>query len=210
MDQFIQLYRGIEKDFDLLVLDTEFSRLPFQTEAMSDWANRVELLSVAIACLDATQSPSCLYAVRNLDRSVTGKCSDFVRQEVLPHLEAASPSIRFNERTSLKRGISSFLAKRKTTAGKPVAIAVDWTGDCLLMKSLFPKGTSFLLLEGLLPVEQAMRTFFTEDYSRHNAYHDALAILKGLSGVIQGLNIDESPSQREHVDTYSNTNLEDS
>lgn len=190
MNPFISLYRGIEKDFDLLVLDTEFSRLPFQTEAMRDWANRVEILSVAIACLDTTQTPTGFYAVRNLNRSVIKKCSGFVRQEVLPHLEAASPSVSFNEPTKLKREIRSFLAKRQATSGKPVAIAVDWRGDHLLMNAMFPEGTSFVLLEGLLPVEQAMQSFFTADYCRHNAYHDALAILTGVSSVIESLNVD--------------------
>lgn len=171
----------IERDFDVLFVDTEFSRLPLPSESVYAWATQAVLLSVGVACLDPSVSTPGLYAVRRpIDRKLRERCSGFVRSDVLPHLDAATPSGQFHTTAELEKLLRIFLSDRRRATGKPPAIAVDWPGDAILLGDVLPPGIEVLLLEGMLSIARAMETFFTGDYQRHNAYHDALALRQGF------------------------------
>lgn len=178
---FLLPHPGIAREFDILFTDTEFSRLPLPTESMFAWAKHSELLSLGITSLEASVTPSGLYAVRLLDKTLRSRCTSFVIDEVLPHLEAVSPTVRFRSPAQLRKPLATFLSDRRRATGKPAAIAVDWAGDAFLLGEALPPDTDVLLLEGMLSIARAMETFFIErHYRRHNAFHDALALRSGF------------------------------
>ncbi|MES0873710.1 hypothetical protein [Sinimarinibacterium thermocellulolyticum] len=177
---FILPHPGIAQEFDVLFADTEFSRLPLPTESVFAWVKQTELLSLGITCLEASVTPSGLYAVRPLDKKLRSRCTTFVIDEVLPHLEAVSPTARFRSSAELRKQLRAFLSDRRRATGKPPAIAVDWAGDAFLLGEALPPDIDVLLLEGMPSITRAMDTFFNEDYRRHNAFHDALALRHGF------------------------------
>lgn len=177
---FLLPYPGIVQEFDVLLVDTEFSRLPLPTESAFAWAQHTELLSLGLTCLEASVTPSGLYAVRPIDKKLRSRCSAFVIDEVLPHLDAATPTARFRSMAELRTQLRGFLSDRRRATGKPPAIGVDWAGDAFLLGDALPPDIDVLLLEGLLSIERAMESFFTDDYRRHNAFHDALALRHGF------------------------------
>lgn len=180
MPSFLTPYPGIDQDYDILILDTEFVRLPLPTEALNEWAERTKTLSVALAALEA-DDPDSFYAVREQDPVLLEICPAFVHREVLPHLEAATPTARYQHETQLQQQLADYLAQRQRRDGKPPVYAVDWPGDAHLLEALLPAEPLALLLDELPEVADAMTQFFsTGDYRRHNALHDALAIRQGL------------------------------
>lgn len=171
---------GIAQEFDILFTDTEFSRLPLPTESVYAWAHQTELLSLGITSLESSLLPSNLYAVRTVTKQLRNRCSAFVRDKVLPHLEVVAPTDRFRSQPELRKPLRGFLSERRRATGKPPAIAVDWVGDAILLAEVLPPDTDVLILEGLLCIDRAKQTFFTEDHHRHNAFHDALSIRHGF------------------------------
>jgi hypothetical protein len=177
---FLLADHGTARTFDILFVDTEFSRLPLPKESIFTWSENAELLSLGIASLESSLAPSSLYAVRPVDEKLRSRCTAFVVNEVLPHLDAVTPAASFRSMVELRTLLRGFLSARRRATGKPPAIAVDWPGDVYLLGDALPPDIDVLLLEGLLSIERAKESFFTEDYRRHNALHDAMALRHGF------------------------------
>lgn len=171
---------GIEKAYDILVVDTEFTRLPFPKEAVWSWAKSARLLSVALVPLEDAPDPAHLYRFRKPERALLVLCHPFVVEQVVPLLEVAGEGRPFKDEKSLADDLRAYLAARKRLTHKEPALAVDWIGDAYLLASLFPTEPEWLLLDQLPEVDRALTEAFPSHYARHNAYHDAMAIRDGL------------------------------
>lgn len=171
---------GLEQEFDVLVVDTEFTRLPFEKEAIWDWAGKVQPLSVAIVAMNSTQEPPLIYAVLPLNPAGLGQRVPFIDEVVLPALEAAEPTHRCRNEAELGVAISEFLGWRRRVSGKPPLLAVDWIGDAYLVSRLIRGAPQWLLLEGVAEISWALGNGFPEGDTRHNALHDAQAIRRGF------------------------------
>lgn len=169
---------ALQQEFDILFVDTEFSRLPLRGEAVWEWSKHVELLSIGITALEAA-SPQGFYAVRKLTQQVRESCTAFVETDVLPYLLAVEPTMQFSDSAALRLALERFLAERHQATGKPPAFAVDWAGDAWLLDGVMPADARWVLLEELPGLTESVDGFFTEEFVRHNAYNDALALRYG-------------------------------
>ena len=168
----------LQREFDILFIDTEFSRLQRRGEGVWAWAQDADLLSVGISALGAGGPPG-FYAIRELTPDIRGRCSPFVVTEVLPHLHAVEPMLQFSDWTELKAAIGGFLADRYRASGKHPAFAVDWAGDAWLLDPAMPAAAPWILLEDFPGLPEALDGFFNEDFVRHNAFNEALALRHG-------------------------------
>ena len=177
---FVARYPGIQNDFDLVFADTEFSRLPYPTEAMPEWSKRVTLLSVGLTALNSASYPPEFYCHRTLSKKILKECDEFVLSDVVPHLNVVETAIQFSSLSQLKRLMVKFLSNRCGSTGKVPLICVDWPGDATLLSSLSGAASRYMLLEDMPEIDAAMRTFFKSGFVRHNALHDAFAIRQGF------------------------------
>ncbi|NGY05621.1 hypothetical protein [Solimonas terrae] len=175
--EFLAPNRDLGRDYDVLFVDTEFSRLPHRHEGIWDWARSVELLSVGITALDSVE-PLVFYATRRLTPQIRRVCSSFVTDEVLLHLDAVASTVRFDAPKGLGEAMTDYLRARSKATGKLPAFAVDWAGDAWLLDPVAPSGTPWILLEDLPGLSTSMDTFFSaqQAVARHNAYSDAQAL----------------------------------
>lgn len=169
---------ALQQEFDILFVDTEFSRLPLRGEAVWEWAKHVELLSIGISALEAVDPPG-FYAVRELTPQVLERCTAFVEADVLPYLQAVEPMMQFVDSPVLRVALERFLAERHQVTGKPPAFAVDWAGEAWLLDAVMSADSRWVLLEDLPGLTEAVDGFFNEDFVRHNAYNDAVALRHG-------------------------------
>lgn len=169
--------------YDILCVDTEFTRLPYPKEAVWNWAEQARVLSIGVAALDQRVVPATFYGVRNIDPSLTTLCTPFVLEEVLPALDAApADSVAATDR-DLAVSLQRFLRSRAAASGKSPLLAVDWLGDAYLIEALAGQHHEWLLLEGMAPIAAALGAAFPATSVRHNALHDAQAIRAALIDV---------------------------
>lgn len=177
-------YRGwaptLLEGFDVLCLDTEFTRLPFAKEAIWSWAEQAKALSIGVAAADNQIEPSGFYAVRRIDAALRRNCTPFVVDEVLPKLHVEAPDVEVVTDRSLADALAAYLDRRGAESGKPQLLAVDWIGDAYLIEAISDARFDWLLLEDVEAVKQALEEQFPQHRSRHNAFHDAQAMRDAL------------------------------
>lgn len=169
--------------FDVLCLDTEFTRLPFAKEAIWNWAGQAKALSIGIAAAASQDERSDFYAVRRMDAVLRQHCTPFVLDEVLPKLKAAVPLVEAATEQDLAGALTGYLDRRGAETGRPQLLAVDWIGDAYLVEALSGTRFDWLLLEDVAAVQQALGEQFPLQLSRHNALHDAQAMRGGLEQI---------------------------
>ena len=165
---------GVIDDYDVLVVDTEFSRLPLPSESLEDWSGRCVLLSVGICPLSDSGGEATFYARRRLQQTELNKCSDFVVREVLPHLQAAEADIEFRGSAELRQELARWLSERRRLTAKMPAFAADWAGERFLLRSLLPGNTPWVILSLLPDLDVSMSAPRHQNLKRHNALHDAM------------------------------------
>lgn len=181
---FRRLEPGLSERFDILCLDTEFTRLPHPKEAIWNWAEQVRVVSIGVAALDQRVLPATFYGLRKIDRSLRALCTPFVSQEVLPALDAAPADSVAATEDDLVASLQRFLHSRATASGKSPMLAVDWLGDAYLIEALARQHHEWLLLEGVASIAAALGASFPATSVRHNALHDAQAIRAALVDVL--------------------------
>lgn len=174
-------YAGMQNEFDILCVDTEFSDLPFPKEDIFGWRERAEVLSIGIQALNTTIKPESFYAIRKMNVDVLNKCSKFVRENVIPYINLAESNSTYTSVKDLKNVVAELIELRNAQCNKPIAIASDWIGDSLLLSPLFPEGTIYFDLERLPQIQSTMSEAFGDGLVRHNASHDALVLSAGLA-----------------------------
>lgn len=177
---FIRLATDLRERYDILCVDTEFTRLPNPKEAVWSWAAQAKMLSIGVAALDDCAVPASFYGVRKISRSVRSLCTDFVVDEVLPALAAAPADIEGRTDRDLAASLDEFLRRRVAVSGKPPLLAIDWLGDAYLIEALTGREHEWLLLDGVVPVALALGERFPASSVRHNALHDAWAVRSAL------------------------------
>lgn len=157
-----------------VVVDTEFSRLPYEGESVSEWSASVELLSIGATRLVPVGAGD-FYGVVDHGTAGPWSCSEFTRSHVLPHLLAgcspgAEPTARLAHRFTRWLGLDE----------GPVALIVDHAFDVYLVSRLFS------------PLAQATIVLVSELHGlpdeywrqprrrRHHALHDAQATADAL------------------------------
>lgn len=166
--------------YDILCVDTEFTRLPHPKEAVWSWAEQARVLSIGVSALDDRLLPATFYAVRNVDRLLRSLCTPFVVNEVLPALAAAAADIVACTDGDLVVSLAHFLRRRAAASGKPPLLAVDWLGDAYLVEAFSGTEHQWLLLEDVAQVTRALGEGFPASSIRHNALHDAQAVRAAL------------------------------
>lgn len=174
---------GLSERFDILCLDTEFTRLPKPKEAVWNWSEQARVLSIGIAALDADAGPSTFYGIRNVDRSTKALCTSFVLQEVLPALDAVPADIAAATDRDLASSVHRFLKLRRTSSGKPPLLAVDWPGDAYLVEAFSRQRYEWVLVGEMASVAAVLGADFPATSVRHNALHDAQAIRAALMAI---------------------------
>lgn len=164
---------GLER----LVVDTEFTRLPYDGEAIAQWARSAELLSIALAPLPGAATAP-FYATRRIDGLLRRRCSAFVIEQVIPALGAASARPFQAGTSEIAAALDAWLAHR------PARLVVDWPGDAYLVEALTGRQYDWLLVDAEPAIEQALGADFPLHATRHNALHDAQAIARGLAAVL--------------------------
>lgn len=180
---FRRLEPGLSERFDILCLDTEFTRLPYPKEAVWSWAGQARVLSIGVAALDARSVPSTFYGVRDVDRLLRDLCTSFVLQQVLPALDAAPADIAAATNRDLVASTHRFLKSRRASSGKPPLFAVDWPGDAYLVEAISQQRYEWLLVENMASVAAALGADSPAALVRHNALHDAQAISAALMAI---------------------------
>lgn len=180
-------YRGwaptLLEGFDVLCLDTEFTRLPFAKEAIWSWAEHAGALSIGVAAAASQTEPRDFYAVRRVDAALRQSCTPFVLEEVLPLLDAAEPQVEAITSRDLAEGLTAYLDRRSVTTGKPQLLAVDWIGDAYLIEALSGARFDWLLLEDVEAIRRALGDQFPPYRIRHNALHDAQVMRDALARI---------------------------
>lgn len=183
---FRRLEQGLSERFDILCLDTEFTRLPHPKEAVWSWAGQARVLSIGVAALDECSLPATFYGVRSVDRLLP-LCTPFVVNEVLPALAAAAVDIEACTDGDLVVSLAHFLRRRAAASGKPPLLAVDWLGDAYLVEAFNGSEHQWLLLEDVQVIQQALDGPLPGGWVRHNALHDAIVVrdqLRAMTGVL--------------------------
>ena len=173
---YLMPYPGVEAEYDFLVVDTEFTRLPMKKEAVWSWAEHCRLLAVAIAPLAQSEKPDHFYATRKISKAILSMCNPFVRETVIPSMGASVATVAFDEEANLQSSLKSYLATRRRSTGKPPLLAVDWIGDAYLLRPLFEDEPAWLLLDRVPQIEFALDAGWPAERTRHNALHDAEVI----------------------------------
>lgn len=177
---FRRLEPGLSERFDILCLDTEFTRLPHPKEAVWNWSGQARVLSIGVSALDDRLLPASFYGVRSVDRQLRSLCTPFVINEVLPALPAAAANIEARTDGDLVVSWVHFLRRRAAASGKPPLLAVDWLGDAYLVDAISGSEHQWLLLEDMAQVNRALGDDFPASSVRHNALHDAQAVRAAL------------------------------
>lgn len=180
---FIRLATDLRERYDILCIDTEFTRLPNPKEAVWGWAAQAKVLSIGIAALDGRAVPATFYGVRRLGHSLKSLCTDFVISEVVPALAAATADIEARTDRDLVASLDKFLRRRGAASGKPPLLAIDWLGDAYLIEAFTGSAHEWLLLDDVAPVALALGAGFPASSVRHNALHDAQAVRLALVGI---------------------------
>lgn len=183
--EFRRLGPGLSEHFDILCLDTEFTRLPHPKEAVWNWSGQARILSLGIAALDARAVPSTFYGIRNVDRSRRSLCTSFVLQEVLPALDAVPADVAAATDRDLAASAHRFLKSRKASSGKPPLLAIDWPGDAYLVEAFSRQRYEWVLVDEMASVAAALGADFPATSVRHNALHDAQAIRTALMAITE-------------------------
>lgn len=181
--QRIPVYRpspGLAAQYDILCIDTEFTRLPHPKEGIWSWAEQARVLSIGISALDQRTELATFYGTRKIDRSLKALCTPFVLQEVLPVLDTVPADVVAATDRDLVVSFQRFLRSRAAASGKAPLLAVDWLGDAYLIETLAKQHYEWLLLEGMAPIAAALGASFPATSVRHNALHDAQAIRVAL------------------------------
>lgn len=176
-DSLIEYSPGLERDFDILMLDTEFSRLPAPGESFTGWRMDVVLLSVGVAAAaEVAGVQGEYYAYRRITTDERAVCSAFTIEHVLPWLdnprgdEAPTP-------VELIGFLGRFVRKRAATVGKPLAVCATYIGDLLLTLPAFPRDTRIVLSDELADLPELEATYLRENGARaHHALEDARAL----------------------------------
>ena len=178
MAEFLEVTTALEREaeYDIVFVDTEFTRLPLQKEHIRSWASSTGTISVSAVPLDGGTP---FYAVQNLSKKLRAQCSDFVLTEVLPYIEAAEVTCRFSTPLQFKRAFAGYFKNRLAATERRPLIAVDWIGDAFLLEYMLPAQADILLLDQIPEVERSFEQFFTGSRRRHNAVHDAMALREG-------------------------------
>lgn len=185
---FHRLEPGLSERFDVLCLDTEFTRLPLPKEGISDWAQQVRVLSVGVAAISGGAA-STFYVKRRIDRATRLKCTPFVIAEVLPATDSATADAEATTDLEVGTALHRFRDQRQHLTGLPALLAVDWPGDAYLIEAITGEPLNWLLLEGVSEIQQALDRPAPEGWVRHNALHDALMV-RGLLRGRMGLAMD--------------------
>lgn len=185
MKPYLKSYPSIERVYDVLIVDTEFTRLPMVKEAVWSWAAHCRVLSVGIVPLDDAGGQRSFYATRKLTRQVLSQCVPFVIETVIPRLDDAVASAIFSQEAELGLELNHYLDERRRASGKAPLLAVDWIGDAYLLNPLMRDEPNWLLVEGIAQIEHALGEGWPEGRSRHNALHDALSIRDGYRAFLQ-------------------------
>jgi|GEM_PF-6268713 len=185
MRPYLRSYPGIERVYDVLIVDTEFTRLPMAKEAVWSWAAHCRVLSVGIVPLVAAGEQGSFYATRKLTKQVLTQCVPFVIETVIPRLDDAGASATFGNEADLGIELNHYLDERRQISGREPLLAVDWIGDAYLLNPFIREEPGWLLVEGIAQIEHALGEGWPAGRSRHNALHDALSIRDGYSAHIQ-------------------------
>lgn len=185
MKPYLKPYPGIERVYDVLIVDTEFTRLPMVKEAVWSWAAHCRVLSVGIVPLDDAEGEGSFYATRQLTKPVLALCAPFVIETVIPRLDDTAASATFSKESELCLALQVYLDERRRVTGKESLLAVDWIGDAYLLNPLMSDEPNWLLVEGIAQIEHALGEGWPAGRSRHNALHDALSIRDGYFAHIQ-------------------------
>jgi len=185
MKPYLRSYPGIERVYDVLIVDTEFTRLPMAKEAVWSWAAHCRVLSVGIVPLDAAGALGSFYATRKLARQVLSQCVPFVIETVIPRLDDAVALANFGNDAELGAELNHYLDERRRVSGREQLLAVDWIGDAYLLNPFIREEPGWLLIEGIAEIEHALGEGWPAGRSRHNALHDALSIRDGYSAHIK-------------------------
>lgn len=164
----------VEHKFDVLFLDTEFTRLPRAGECADAWRSSINVLSVALVPLNDEAS---FYGIRHpIHRGVTFGCTEFVERHVLPVIHAAPATHHFNTRERLQEAVQSYLRARREKTGRPALVAADWPGDTVLVEAALPDDAQCAVLPELQPLMGGAPYWAMPGRYRHNALHDAQAL----------------------------------
>jgi hypothetical protein len=176
----LRLTPGLAARYDILCVDTEFTRLPHPKEAVWNWAEQAKVLSIGVSALDDRSLPATFYGARTLDQLLRSLCTPFVINEVLPALTAVTADIEARTDGDLVIALAHFLRRRADVSGKPPLLAVDWLGDAYLVEAFSGSEHQWLLLEDVVQVTRALGEDFPASSVRHNALHDAQAVRAAL------------------------------
>ncbi len=181
---FIRLATDLRERYDILCVDTEFTRLPNPKEAVWSWAVQAKVLSIGIAALDGRAVPATFYGVRRLSHALKSLCTDFVISEVVPALAVAPADIEAQTDRDLVASLDKFLRQRAAASGKPPLLAIDWLGDAYLIEAFSGREHEWLLLDDMAPVAAALGECFPASSVRHNALHDAASVRSTLNRIM--------------------------
>lgn len=181
----LEPYRGMQDDYDLVIVDTEFTRLPGIDEPVAQWLEQTQLLSLAMLGLDEQLQPARLYGTRKMDARLFAQCPPFVREQVLPKLDAEPVTGTFDDASELREPIAEFLDQRARQSGKAVALVADWPGDLRILDTFEFKEVAHIHVGNVVEVAYAMAEEFNDQLLRHNAMHDAVVIAIGLRNYLR-------------------------
>lgn len=185
---FRRLEPGLSERFDILCLDTEFTRLPLPKEGINDWARITRVLSVGIAAVSG-YAPETLYVKRRVDRGTRKISSPFVVEQVLPVMGCAPADLEADTDAEIGEALRGFQEQRRYRTGLPAVFAVDWSGDAYVIETVTGEGCDWLLLDDLPEIQRAFDGLMPEGRARHNALHDALMVrdqLRSRTGMSAG------------------------
>lgn len=169
----------------VLFVDTEFSYLPLTGESFEDWSAHARLVSVGATVLQSDQRFGAeFYAAAELTLPLLRACSDFVRSNVIPQLDAHPIDVRFNGSDLLAERLRAFVDAHRGVDGKPPLIAVDWAGDAWLLAPLLDSDVEFVVLDDVPDIRLFQRGIYCPR-PRHNALDDARTTRDGFLSFVQ-------------------------
>lgn len=168
--------RALLETHQLVTLDFEFTRLPFEGESWSDWLSQVIILSIGMA---GGGPPTVrFYAKVRWRWGLRKACDPWTAENVLPAMKEAKHAFLWDEEADIPARLLEVLDFYTRRGGKPIALVSNWGGDLLLIHKLLGEASPLLLLAEF-PVDQVFAGSQEESWEglvRHNALHDAIQL----------------------------------
>lgn len=164
-----------------IALDFEFSRLPLPGEAMRQWVERVEILSIGLAPVGKGKT---FYAAAGMSDRRVSACSEWTRENVIPLLLRRPLDRTWSTPPQLRHHLVEYLLQAESAESRPLVVVADWPGDLMLFHHVLRHLSPRLALA--LPENDAVAPWRADPERaragliRHNALDDAVWLRRVL------------------------------